>query len=73
MGLGCIGNIFILILFNRQRQNACSIYLINAAIVNLLYLTITGFSRIFFIEYNQTVLQVLILCKISSYVPGFLG
>ena len=47
MILGNIGNVFIVIIFSRQRQNACSIYLISSAVVNIVYLTFNGIVSIF--------------------------
>lgn len=73
LALGCIGNLFNLILFNRHRHNACSIYLINSSITNLLYLITNGLFRIFSISYNDGSIRALILCKLSNYLPGFLG
>jgi hypothetical protein len=74
IALGIIGNIFIFILFNRQRPNACSIYLMHSAITNLLYLLISGFYQIFSVSYYNQTLRALFLCKfISSYTPNFLG
>ena len=71
--VGDIGNIFILILFNRQRSNACSIYLMNSAVANILYLTIGGFFKIFSYSYTDQTLRSIILCKLSNYTPSFLG
>lgn len=71
--LGNIGNIFILILFYRQRHNPCSIYLIGSAIANLLYLTFGGFIRIFSNSLVEESLRALIVCKLSSYIPRFFG
>ena len=73
MVLGIIGNLFILILFNRQRHNACSIYLVNAAVTNLLYLPSSYFLRAFSVPYNNGSIGVLVFCKFSNYIPGFLG
>ena len=50
MVLGNIGNTFIAIIFSQQRQNACSIYLLTSAIVNMVYQTVYGFLAIFPIE-----------------------
>lgn len=71
--VGCIGNMLNLILFNRQRHNACSIYLINSSITNLLYLINNGFFRMFPVPYNDGSMRALIVCKLSNYLPGFLG
>lgn len=71
--VGCIGNVFNLILFNRQRHNACSIYLINSSLTNLLYLINNGFFRMFPVPYNDGSMRAFVVCKLSSYLPGFLG
>jgi hypothetical protein len=73
MVLGSIGNIFILIVFNRQRQNACSIYLIHSTITNLLYLESAGFLKIFTVSYYEQTIGALIFCKFATYTPNFLG
>jgi len=73
MFFGNIGNIFVIIVFSRQRQNTCSLYLINSAIVNILHLTINGFLKIFSYSYNDASIRALILCKLSNYGPAFLG
>jgi len=72
MILGSIGNIFILIIFSRQRQSACSIYLITSAIINILYLLTTAFLVIFPLYDNGTI-NAIIFCKISSYIPIVIG
>jgi hypothetical protein len=73
MILGNAGNAFIVILFSKQRQNACSIYLLSAAIVNILYLTFNGFTTIFPVNYGDETLLAFGLCKITPYIIGFLG
>lgn len=70
---GSIGNVFILILFNRQRHNACSIYLVNSAMTNLLYLLAGFFFNAPYVSYNNESLGELILCKLSIYTIGSLG
>lgn len=73
MILGSIGNVFILILFNRQRQNACSIYLTNAAVTNLVYLISNFFLKTFAVSYANESIGALIFCKFSNFIPGYLG
>jgi len=73
MVLGNIGNVFIIGLFSQQRQNACSIYLISAAVVNMLYLTFTGFIQIFPIYYADGTIRAIILCKIYTYAINVIG
>jgi len=46
MNLDNIGNIFNKILFNRQCHNVCSIYTLNLAIINDLYITFNSLPRI---------------------------
>ena len=70
---GSIGSIFILILFNQQRHNACSIYLVNSAMINLLYLATIFFLNTFYVSYDDQSTGALIFCKFSSYIRGFLG
>jgi hypothetical protein len=72
MILGSIGNAFILIIFSGHRQNACSIYLITSTIINILYLLASGFFEIFAV-YDDGTIRVLILCKISTYMPNVMG
>jgi hypothetical protein len=68
MVLGNIGNTFVVILFYRQRQTACSIYLISSAIMNIIYLTIYGFGQIFPISYNDGTIRALLVCKLYIYI-----
>jgi hypothetical protein len=73
MILGNIGNVFIVIIFNRQRQTACSIYLISSAVLNTVYLIIYGFFQLFPINYGDGTIGFIILCKIHIYIIGILG
>lgn len=70
---GVIGNIFIFILFNRRRYNACSIYLVSSAVANIFDLTVGGSLQINSSSYEDGSLRSLILCKLSNYIPAFLG
>ena len=73
MILGNIGNVFIVIIFSRQRQNACAIYLISSAIVNSVYLTFNGFVQIFPFYYGDGTIRAIIFCKIYTYILNVLG
>ncbi|CAF4084993.1 unnamed protein product [Adineta steineri] len=73
MVLGNIGNIFIIILFTRQRQIACSIYIISSTIINSLNLIFTGFIQIFPSDYTDGTTRAFILCKLRSYLGGIFG
>lgn len=70
---GNIGNMFTLILFYPQRQQPCSFYLFNSTAANILHLTIYCFFKIFPYTYSNGNLQDIITCKITTYIPAFLG
>jgi hypothetical protein len=72
MIMGNIGNIFIIIIFTRQRQNTCSIYLITSAIVNNLFLTFISFTEIFPFYYLNETIRAFAFCKLRSYLPAVL-
>ncbi|CAF4234353.1 unnamed protein product, partial [Adineta steineri] len=71
--LGGIGNMFVTIIFTRQHQNACSLYLVIAAIFNTFYL---GFNRVlqyFPFYYLDGTVRAFFLCKLRAYLPTVLG
>ena len=70
---GSIGNVFVLILFSRQRRNACSIYITGSTAGNLLYLVTNYPLRMLFVAYNNGSITGLLLCKFSNYIPTALG
>ncbi|CAF0736907.1 unnamed protein product [Adineta steineri] len=71
--LGDIGNIFIIIIFLRQHQNTCSMYLISAAIFNTFYLTFNRLVQIYPFYYRDETIRAFFLCKIRSYLPTVIG
>jgi hypothetical protein len=73
MILGNIGNVFIVILFNRHQKSACSIYLISGAIVNNIYLLFLGFVELFPLNYNNGTVFAFVFCKLRPYVSSILG
>jgi hypothetical protein len=73
MILGNIGNVFIVILFNRHQKSACSIYLISGAFVNNIYLLFLGFVELFPLNYNNGTTFVFALCKLRAYIPTVVG
>jgi hypothetical protein len=68
MILGNIGNVFIVMIFHRQRHSACAIYLICAAVMNNIYLTYDGIATIFMFYYPNETTRVNIFCKIYKYI-----
>ena len=73
MILGCFGNVFIMIIFGRQRQSACSIYLLSSAIANILYLILNGFIQIFPYDYTNATSNAFVFCKIYIYIRSIVG
>jgi hypothetical protein len=73
MILGNIGNIFIVLIFSRQRQSACSIYLITSAIANDVYLTFATLVQIFPFYYGDEIILAFASCKIRAYIPNLIG
>jgi hypothetical protein len=73
MILGTIGNVFIVIIFSRQRKNPCAIYLMSSAIVNSIYLFCFGLTAIFTVYYGGGTVFQLAFCKMLGYVLNVLG
>jgi hypothetical protein len=73
MILGNTGNIFIIIMFSRQRQSACAIYLICTAIMNIVYLTYEGIATIVMFYYPDQTIHVLSFCKLHKYILYIVG
>jgi hypothetical protein len=73
MIFGNIGNAFVAIIFSQQRQNACSIYLLTSAILNMVYQTVYGFLAIFPFNYNDETPLAFAVCRISPYISTVLG
>jgi hypothetical protein len=71
--LGNIGNLFIIRLFSRQLQSACSIYLLSLAIINNIYLTLNCLTQIFPFYYGDETMGKFALCKIRLYLSHVLG
>jgi hypothetical protein len=73
MILGNIGNVFIVIIFSRQRQTACAIYLICSAVMNIVYLTYDGIATIVMFYYPDRTTRVIIFCKTYKYILYIFG
>jgi hypothetical protein len=73
MILGNIGNVFIAIIFSRQRQSACALYLIASAVVNSVYLTFEGIASIVIFYYPDRTIRAITFCKIYIYILNFVG
>ncbi|CAF0786834.1 unnamed protein product [Rotaria sordida] len=71
--LGNIGNIFIVMVFIRQRQNACTIYILTSAIMSDLYVNFNGFVQLFPFYYRDETPFEFFLCKKRPYLTNILG
>jgi hypothetical protein len=71
--LGNIGNVFIAIIFSRQRQSACAVYLVSSAVANSVYLTFYSIASIFILYYPDRTIRTIIFCKIYTYIQNFVG
>jgi hypothetical protein len=71
--LGNIGNVFIAILFRRQGQNACAIYIISSAIGNSLNLIYSYIIQLIIVDYSDETLNQLVQCKILNYSQNVIG
>ncbi|CAF2055309.1 unnamed protein product [Rotaria magnacalcarata] len=61
--LGNIGNAFIIILFNKRRNNSCSTYILWAAVMNSASITLYS------VNHGDPALYSLIFCKFHHYIP----
>ncbi|CAF3317397.1 unnamed protein product [Rotaria socialis] len=61
--LGNIGNAFIIILFNKRRNNSCSTYILWAAVMNSASITLYS------VNHGDPALYSLIFCKFHPYIP----
>ena len=66
--LGCAGNILILVLFRKHRTNACALYLSAAAMMNIIYLTLSVTLSMYTNERGDPSLRSLALCKLRFYL-----
>jgi hypothetical protein len=73
MILGTIGNVFIVIIFSRQRQNPCAIYLMSLAIVNSAYLISFGLIQTSPVYYGGETIFALAICKMLAYILNVFG
>jgi hypothetical protein len=66
--LGNIGNIFIVLMFSRRRQNSCLLYLLVAAVFNSITITTSLPIALYGFDYGDPNIHSLTLCKLRSYV-----
>ncbi|CAF1270431.1 unnamed protein product [Adineta steineri] len=52
MVMGNIGNVLIIMVFSQQHKSACSFYIMSAAVVNFIFLTINAYFQIFPFDYS---------------------
>jgi hypothetical protein len=66
--LGNVGNAFIVILFNKHRQNSCSMYLILAAVMNSAFITFNIPISRYAIDFVDPTSLSLPFCKVRFYL-----
>jgi hypothetical protein len=71
--LGNIGNLFIVLIFLRQRQNPCAIYIMSSAIFHSLYVIYYVLISVFPMNYSDGTLSELAACKLTIYASNVLG
>jgi hypothetical protein len=71
--LGVIGNIFVVILFSRRRQNSCAMYLSGSAVFNTVGMMILIPLSIYRIYYPDPTSYSLVLCKLRYYFSHVSG
>ncbi len=66
--LGCIGNAYVIFLFSRHHKNACAIYLMCAAAMNIVYLSLSVPLTVYTYEHGDPSLYSMGLCKMRYYL-----
>ncbi|CAF1539885.1 unnamed protein product [Adineta steineri] len=73
MVMGNIGNVLIIMIFSQQHKSACSFYIMSAAVVNFIFLTINAYFQIFPFDYSTGTTGSIIFCKVSAYILNIFG
>jgi hypothetical protein len=68
MVLGCIGNVCVVFFFSKHHKNACALFLLNAAAMNIIYLTLSVPLTVYTYEYGDPSLNSMALCKLRYYL-----
>jgi hypothetical protein len=68
MVLGCTGNAYVVFVFLKNRKNACAIFLLSAALMNIIYLAFSIPLTVYTYEYGDPSLNSMGLCKLRYYV-----
>jgi hypothetical protein len=68
MVLGCFGNAYVIFLFSKHHKNACAIYLMCAASMNILYLGLSVPYGLYVYVHGDPSLHSMGLCKMRFYL-----
>lgn len=68
LSLGCTGNAYIVILFLKNHKNACTMLLLSAAIMNIIYLVFSVPLIMYTYEHGDPSLNSMSLCKLRYYL-----
>jgi hypothetical protein len=71
--LGNMGNAFVTLLFSRHHKNACSMYLLYAAVMNNVFLLANVPLQDYVTYYGDPTVGSPIFCKLRYYLPNVWG
>ena len=71
--LGNIGNGFVAFLFGRHQKNACSMYLLSAAIMSNIFLISNIPLQVYITYHGDPTVGTPIFCKLRYYLPNVWG
>jgi hypothetical protein len=71
--LGNIGNAFIIYIWRKRQQNTCSMYLLNAAIMNIIFLTFNVPLLTYTYDHGDSTSRSLIFCKLRNFLLHVVG
>ncbi len=66
--LGVIGNICIVLIFRTKHRNACSMYLMSAAVMNIISLSFVISQYVYTYAYGDLTVRSLVDCRIRTYL-----
>ncbi|CAF1351228.1 unnamed protein product [Adineta steineri] len=67
---GNIGNVFIMFLFKNHWKNPCAVYLMSAAVTNILLLTFNIPMALYSFDYGDPASNSMVLCKLRPYLSN---
>jgi hypothetical protein len=68
MFLGCTGNAYVVLTFLKHYKNSCALFLLSAAIMNIIYLALSIPLTVYTYEHGDPSLYSMGLCKLRYYL-----